>query len=98
MKYQYSKSRIADYYSLATEMAVEIMAAEIEWDVIAKQLLKEGWTKVVLNSLKPTLGMKHSVDVVMWADENCVDLFVHNGRTWYFKSEKDATIFMLRWA
>lgn len=94
MKYQYSKSRIADYYSQAN---IE-MAAEIEWDIIAKQLLKEGWTKVVLNSLKPTLGMKHSVDVVMWADENCVDRFLHNGRTWYFKSEKDATMFILKWA
>ena len=94
MKYQYSKSRIADYYSQAN---IE-MAKEIEWDVIAQQLVKKGWTKVVLNSLTPTLGMKHSVDVVMWADENCVDRFLHNGRTWYFKSEKDATMFILKWA
>ena len=94
MNYQYLNGQIADYYSLAkTEMA-----KEIEWDVIARQLVKEGWTKVVLNSLKPTLGMKHSVDVVMWADENCVDLFIHNGRTWFFENEKDATIFILRWA
>ena len=94
MNYQYSKSRIADYYSLAKAE----MGAEIEWDVIAQQLVKEGWTKVVLNSLKPTLGMKHSVDVLMWADKNCVDLFIHNGRTWLFENERDATMFILRWS
>lgn len=94
MKYQYSKSHIADYYSLAkTEMQ-----NEKQWKLFAQQLVNEGWTKVVLNSLIPTSGMKHSVDIVMWADENCVDHFVHNGRTWLFVSEKDATMFILRWS
>ena len=93
MTYQYSKSR-EDYYWLAkTEME-----KEKQWEVVAQQLINEGWTKVVLNSLIPTLGMTHSVDVVMWADENCVDLFLHNGRTWLFENEKDATMFILRWA
>lgn len=94
MKYQYSKSRIADYYYVAkTEML-----AEIDWNVVAQNLINEGWTKVVLNSLIPTLGMKHSVDVLLWADENCVDHFVHNGRIWLFENEKDATMFILRWS
>ena len=94
MNYQYFNSQIADYYHLAKAEMVK----EIQWNVIAQQLDNEGWTKVVLNSLKPTLGMKHSVDVVMWADENCVDLFIHNGRTWLFENEKDATMFLLRWS
>lgn len=94
MNYQYFNSQIADYYHLAkTEMV-----KEIQWNVIAQQLDNEGWTKVVLKSLTPTLGMKHSVDVVMWADENCVDLFIHNGRTWLFENERDATMFLLRWS
>ena len=93
MTYQYSKSS-EDYYWLAkTEMG-----KEKQWEVVAQQLINEGWTKVVLNSLIPTLGMTHSVDVVMWADENCVDLFLHNGRTWLFENEKDATMFILRWS
>ena len=93
MTYQYSKNRIADYSLAKTEMQ-----NEKQWEFVAQQLINEGWTKVVLNRLIPTLGMTHSVDVVMWADENCVDLFLHNGRTWLFENEKDATMFILRWA
>lgn len=93
MKYQYSKSHIAEYSLAKTEMQ-----KEKQWEFVAQQLVNEGWTKVVLNSLIPTLGMTHSVDVLLWADENCVDHFVHNGRTWLFENEKDATMFILRWA
>ena len=93
MKYQYPKilENIKDYYPLAkTEME-----KEKTWEVVAQDLINEGWTKVVLNSLIPTLD---SVDVVLWADENCVDLFLHDGQTWLFENEKDATMFILRWS
>lgn len=61
-------------------------------------LLKEstvGWTNVDLpNGYKDRY---HAIDVEIWADENCGD-FKKFGRTFYFKDEKDAAHFLLRWS
>jgi hypothetical protein len=54
-----------------------------------------GWTKVDLPR-----GYKNrydAIDIEIWVDENLGD-FKKYGRTFFFKDEKDATMFLLRYS
>lgn len=62
---------------------------EINWDIFSD------WTRIVLkNGYK---NRQHSVDIVLWAEQNCKDQYTYLGRVWIFKSEQDAVHFTLRW-
>lgn len=72
----------------------EIME-EIKRELYELESSTVGWTQV-----EYPYGFKsryHAIDIEMWVDENCGE-FKKYGRTFYFKDEKDASVFLLRWA
>jgi hypothetical protein len=76
------------------EAAATAMAQEIDREVLWGMLIGIGWTRVMLDRLQDN---KHAVDISYWLDEQCHGAYERNGRDFLFESEKDATMFILRW-
>ena len=76
------------------EAAATAMAREIDREVLWGMLIGIGWTRVMLDRLQDN---KHAVDISYWLDEQCQGAYERNGRDFLFESEKDATMFILRW-
>lgn len=68
--------------------------AELTHDLKVLKETTVGWTKVDL--IRGYRNRYHSIDVEMWCDENCGD-FKKFGSTFYFREEKDASMFIMRW-
>lgn len=64
---------------------------EIEWDIECQILIESGWTKVKISQD----GM---YIVEKWVEENIQGKYKFHRTTWFFESEKDATMFILRWS
>jgi len=78
---------------IAEDMARE-MSEEIDFDVMKDLLTESGWYTVQLL----TLGSREkSIDIKDWITKNCKRGFVSRGRTFIFKSKKEAEWFSLRW-
>ena len=78
---------------IAEDMARE-MSGEIDFDVMKDLLTESGWYTVQLL----TLGSREkSIDIKDWVTKNCKKGFVSRGRTFIFKSKKEAEWFSLRW-
>jgi len=78
---------------IAEDMARE-MSEEIDFDVMKDLLTESGWYTVQLL----TLGSREkSIDIKDWVTKNCKRGFVSRGRTFIFKSKKEAEWFSLRW-
>jgi hypothetical protein len=70
------------------------MAREIDREVLWGMLKGIGWTRVMIDRLQDN---NHAIDITHWLEENCQGSFERNGRDFIFESEKDATMFILRW-
>lgn len=55
----------------------------------------EGWTRV--DYPHGYKSNSHAIDVELWCEEHC-GLWDKFGRTYYFKEEKDAALFLLRFS
>jgi NTP pyrophosphatase (non-canonical NTP hydrolase) len=78
---------------IAEELAKEI-SEEIDFDIMKDLLTDSGWYTVQLL----TLGSREkSIDIKDWVTKNCKRGFVSRGRTFIFKSKKEAEWFSLRW-
>ena len=78
----------------ATEAAAA-MAREIDREVLWGMLKGIGWTRVMLDRLRDN---KHAIDIAYWLEENCQGAYERNGKDFIFEKEKDASMFILRWA
>jgi hypothetical protein len=74
------------------EMARQL-ADEIDAELIADMLVAGGWTKVPLNFR----DRYHSVDILIWVEDNCTGKHQRCGKYFVFQESKDAEWFMLRW-
>ena len=72
----------------------EQMSNEIDREVLWGMLKGIGWTRVMIDRLQDN---KHAIDITHWLEENCQGSYERNGRDFIFESEKDATMFILRW-
>jgi len=70
------------------------MSEDIDFDVFANVLCKNGWTKF---SLPRYIDNHHAIDIRYWVEDNCRGKTKSNGATWIFEDPKDAVMFMLRW-
>ena len=70
------------------------MNEDIDFDVFANVLCKEGWTKF---SIPRFIDNHHAVDISYWLADHCQGKYKRNGRTFLFEDSKDATMFILRW-
>ena len=70
------------------------MNEDIDFDVFANVLCKEGWAKVEIPRF---IDNHHAVDISYWLADYCQGEYKRNGRTFLFKESRDATLFILRW-
>lgn len=75
-----------------TMRAQEILA-EVKHELEVLRASTVGWTEV--NYPHAYTSRYHAIDVELWCDENLGD-FKKSGRTFYFKDEKDASMFLLK--
>jgi len=76
------------------DQAGQLMAREIDREILWGMLEGMGWTRVLLDRLQDN---KHAIDITIWLEENIKNPFERNGRDFIFESEKDAAYFILRW-
>ena len=71
------------------------MQSEMDFEILSDMLIKScGWKKVVLTRF---FSRKHSINILMWCEENIKNPFEHRGSTFIFQDEGDAVNFTLRW-
>jgi hypothetical protein len=70
---------------------LKIFQEEIDWEVLTTLLVEHGWTKVEISQDGMYMVKK-------WVGENIQGKYKVRGTTWLFESEKDATMFILRWS
>lgn len=68
--------------------------AELKHELEVLKASTVGWTKVDY-----THGYKdryHAIDIAIWCEESCGD-WKKMGTTFFFKDEKDASMFIMKW-
>jgi len=77
-----------------TEDLAKEMAEEMDFGIMKELLIGSGWYTVELL----TLGSREkSIELRDWVTKNCKRGFVSRGKTFIFKSKKEAEWFSLRW-
>lgn len=66
---------------------------EIKQELVVLNKSTVGWIKVDHPGYRDRY---HAIDIALWCEENLTGGF-NIGRTFYFKEEKDASMFMLKW-
>jgi hypothetical protein len=86
-----------DRFDIESELADELsneIAKNIDFEFLTDILIACGWTCVKLDRFR---SREHSVDVVTWCHDKTNGKWKHNGRTFIFEQQKDATWFALNW-
>jgi hypothetical protein len=66
----------------------------MDFEITKDHLVESGWYVIEL----PTLGSrKQAIDIKDWVTKNCKRGFIARGKTFVFKSKKEAEWFSLRW-
>jgi hypothetical protein len=69
-------------------------AEQLDFDIMKDLLTESGWYVIELLSLG---SREQSIDIKDWVTKNCKRGFISRGKTFVFKSKKEATWFSLRW-
>jgi len=69
---------------------------EIDWEVLCEMLKEIDWVEVKLDWPKMTASLTH--EIKEWCRANLKNAYHARGRTWIFSTEKDASMFILRWS
>ena len=72
------------------------MQEDIDWGVLCELLKEVDWVKVDLEWPRMTESLAH--EIKEWCRANLKGHYKARGRTWIFEKEKDASMFILRWA
>jgi len=78
---------------IAENIAKE-MADDIDFEIMKELLIESGWYVIELLSLG---SREQSIDIKDWVTKNCKRGFIARGKTFVFKSKKEAEWFSLRW-
>jgi len=77
---------------------VESLAREyseqLAFDITKDLLTDSGWYTIELSTL---ISREQSIDIKDWVSEKVKEGFVSRGKTFIFKSKKEAEWFSLRW-
>lgn len=76
------------------EQAAAALQEEIDKEIVFAALKEGSWHLVVLDRF---LSREHSVDVIMWIEENCTGQYHTHGREFLFENRQDAVLFSLKW-
>ena len=69
-------------------------AEQLDFDIMKDLLTESGWCVIELLSLG---SREQSIDIKDWVTKNCKRGFIARGKTFVFKSKKEAEWFSLRW-
>lgn len=86
-------SKILDKYM---EEAAKEMSREVDREVLWGMLKEIGWTRVNLPS--HFRDNEHAVDVRDWIKNNIKNAYEQAGADFIFENDKDASLFILKWA
>jgi hypothetical protein len=78
---------------IAGQMSKEL-AEHIDFEFLTDILIACGWTRIELDRFR---NNRHAVDISYWCSDNVKGKWQHNGRTFIFEQQKDATWFALNW-
>lgn len=84
-----------DYIEQAVARASKELADDIDFDLMASLYKQMGWTEVTFNPMQPA---QTAYNIKEWLDKNCHGLRLSRNTRFLFEREKDAMLFMLRWA
>ena len=90
-KYKIRSAALKAKWKQINEKFANIFQEEIDWEVLSTLLVEHGWTKVDISLDAMYIAEK-------WVEENIQCKYKVRGTTWLFESEKDATMFILRWS
>ena len=68
---------------------------EVDREILWSMLKDLGWTRVMIDQ---TTDNEHAVDITEWLKDRCQGTYERSGRDFIFENEKDAAIFILKWA
>jgi len=77
---------------IAKTLSIEI-TKEIDFEVLANLYLYDGWAEITI-ARKPREVV---AEMILWCDSLGI-IYHGRGQRWFFKEEKDAVLFSLRWA
>ncbi len=81
---------------LVDEMS-KVLAEEIDWEIMMGLLVELGYIRICM-TWPERMNEVHAHEIKEWCRANLKEDYHGRGSDWYFKSEKDATMFSLRWA
>ncbi len=71
------------------------MQSEIDFTILSDMLVRAcGWTKV---SLDRFYSREHSINVLLWCEQNIKNPYEHRGVMFVFENKGDAVNFTLKW-
>jgi len=100
MKHIYDAANAASAYNrlkleeqIAEDKAREL-SEQMDFDIMKDLLIDSGWYTVELLTLG---SIEKSIELRDWVTKNCKRGFLSRGKTFIFKSKKEAEWFSLRW-
>jgi len=79
---------------IVNELATQ-MQSEMDFTILSDMLVQAcGWKKVTLPRF---FSRQHSVDILMWCEENIKHPYEHRSTSFVFENEGDAVNFTLKW-
>ncbi len=77
------------------EQAGQEMAREIDREILWGMLVGIGWTRVMISH---ETAMVSATLIKEWLEHNCVNSYEKHRTDFIFEDNKEATMFILRWA
>lgn len=85
---------------IITEIAKDLAKAlqeELDWEVMIDILKEVGYTHITM-PWPVIMNDSRAHEIKQWCRTNLREHYSGRGPNWFFKSERDATLFLLRWA
>jgi hypothetical protein len=77
--------------------AAEQLKKEMDWSFLKVCLVDTDYKLVRLNGLEKLSELKY-LEILEWCQNHLTQHFLGHGKEWLFESEKDATMFILKWS
>lgn len=87
-------------HRIVTEIADDLartLQEEIDWEIIMDMMKAVGYTHITM-PWPVRMNESYAHEIKEWCRSNLKDHHKGRGKDWLFKSEKDASMFALRWA
>ena len=84
-------------YNANYEEIAKVLQEEIDWEVMIDILVEAGWTKIEMD-WPARMAEQDAHEIKEWCRNNLQGNYQGRAKIWLFELEKDASMFILRWA